>query len=53
LQQYVTEPTPDINGYDCDRQSSRHAAGLVAAFVYIIGVIASFWLPEPKGEMED
>ena len=26
------------------------AAAMVAAFVYVAGVIASFWLPEPKGE---
>ena len=27
-----------------------HAAALVALFVYVGGFIASFWLPEPKGE---
>jgi hypothetical protein len=25
----------------------------VAGFVYVVGFIASFWLPEPQGEMED
>ena len=30
-----------------------HAAAIVAAGVYVVGLIASFWLPEPKGEMED
>jgi len=29
------------------------AAGLVAGFVYVTGFLASFWLPEPRGEMED
>jgi hypothetical protein len=27
-----------------------YSAGAVAALVYAIGFIASFWLPEPKGE---
>jgi hypothetical protein len=27
-----------------------HAAAMVAVFVYVGGFIASFWLPEPKGE---
>jgi hypothetical protein len=26
------------------------AAASVALFVYLAGFIASFWLPEPKGE---
>jgi MFS family permease len=30
-----------------------HAAGLVAGFVYVVGFIASFWLPEPTGEYDD
>ncbi len=29
-----------------------HAAALVAGFVYLVGLIASFFLPEPKGEIE-
>ncbi|MBY0232048.1 MAG: MFS transporter [Gemmataceae bacterium] len=29
------------------------AAAIVAGFVYVVGFIASFFLPEPKGEMED
>jgi MFS family permease len=29
------------------------AAGAVAGFVYLTGFIASFWLPEPRAEMED
>ena len=29
-----------------------HAAGIVAAFVYAVGLIASFFLPEPRGELE-
>ena len=27
-----------------------HAAALVGLAVYVIGFVASFWLPEPKGE---
>ncbi|MFM7149642.1 MAG: MFS transporter, partial [Gemmataceae bacterium] len=30
-----------------------HAAALVAAFVYVAGSIACFFLPEPQGEMDD
>jgi MFS family permease len=29
-----------------------HAAALVAAFVYVVGLAASFFLPEPKGELD-
>ena len=29
-----------------------HAAAIVAGFVYVIGFIASFFLPEPQGEMD-
>ena len=29
------------------------ASGIVAAFVYIVGTIAGFWLPEPTGEMDE
>jgi hypothetical protein len=29
------------------------AAGVVALSVYLIGFIASFWLPEPKKEIEE
>jgi hypothetical protein len=27
-----------------------HAAAIVALFVYAVGLITSFWLPEPKQE---
>ena len=30
-----------------------HAAAIVAAFVYVVGFTASFFLPEPKGEPAD
>ncbi|MYB53649.1 MAG: MFS transporter [Acidobacteriia bacterium] len=29
------------------------AAGVVGTAVHVIGIIASFWLPEPGGELED
>jgi MFS family permease len=29
-----------------------HAAALVALFVYLVGTVACFFLPEPKGELE-
>ncbi len=45
-----------LSGYmagDSQPQQYAMAAGIVAGFVYVVGFIASFWLPEPKGEMED
>jgi hypothetical protein len=30
-----------------------YAAATVAALVYIVGLIASFWLPEPQQELPE
>jgi MFS family permease len=38
---------------DSQPEKFTHAAALVAGFVYVVGFVASFWLPEPKGELED
>ena len=42
LASYAPGATPPIK--------LAYAAGLVGTTVYIIGFIASFWLPEPRGE---
>jgi hypothetical protein len=45
--------TTQLGSVDGQRQKPAklaHAAALVALFVYAVGLITSFWLPEPKQE---
>ena len=48
----VTQLEMVVPGDSPEHQTAR-AAAMVAASVYVIGVIASFWLPEPKPEMDE